>query len=154
MARTVNRIDVIGEQAFNVQIFGLNVGTRLNVYFDNQKISSNNIEPRSGKRGDQLESNFNGEVEFIFYFTEQVATLNQSPEAVFMDYLTREASAKTLIVVDKASIDASSLPDNYRTVARCYAETSIEKAYTVTFTEVKDWGHVTETQAPIIRNYE
>lgn len=151
MARTVTKVDIIPSQTFKITINGLNVYTILNVYYDNQKVDSANLrdlKPRVdsvtstiGSSNVVLTDN-NGKAEFNFTLPQNYTSLVNNTEAALFDALRRDTGVKTLVVVDAASISSNTLPDNFRTVARCYAETTIKKSVQVTFTDVKDWGSI------------
>lgn len=153
MARTVRKIDIVGSQSFSVVVNGLNINTLLNVYYDNQLVPAADLEPKNGKVGDAISTNSNGAADFIFYLKNPLGDFKDKPEATFIDFLSKDASAKTLVIVDKASVNDASLPNNYQTRSRCYATYELSKAFKVTFTEIKDWGDQTETLSPYDKNY-
>jgi hypothetical protein len=143
MARTISTIGVVGGQSFNVTINGLNVRTNLSVYFDTKKVPATSLQPRAGKLGDPIITDGNGRVEFIYFLDQPTSDFVNIPEASFIDIINKDSGIKNLVVVDSASINTSTLPDNYSAICRCYAVKQIDKAFTVNFTEVKDWGDQT-----------
>lgn len=151
MARTVTSVDIIPSQTFKITINGLNVYTVLNVYYDNQKVSSSNLrdlKPRTDSvtatigGPNIILTDDNGKAEFNFTLPQNYQSLVNNTEAALFDALNRDSGIKTLVVVDAASVSSNTLPSNYRTLARCYAESTIRKSVQVTFTDVKDWGTI------------
>lgn len=145
MARTISSVGVVGGQAFQVTINGLNVRTNLSVYFDTKLVPAASLQPRAGKIGDPIVTDGNGKVEFIYFLEQPTSDFVNIPEASFIDIVNKDTGLKNLVVVDSASISANTLPDNYASTCRCFAVREIEKAFTVNFTEVKDWGTSTAT---------
>jgi len=128
----------IAGQSFEVYIYGLNIRTDLNVYIDGVLVSTSNIQPYTGQKGGNLQTDGNGNVSFYVYFSDPVPNIKNVPEADFINALKRNTKLLNVVVVDRASINGSSLPDNFRTIARCYAEQSINRTYETTFNVVRD----------------
>jgi hypothetical protein len=146
-SRNISYIDAVAEQSFKVRIYGLNINTKLNMYSNNKKVSSNNIIMEGG--GD-FKTDFKGDVEFVYYYKEALSELTNVSETAYLDYLNRNSGSLTLVAVDSASINSNTLPVNYRDIARCYSECIINKTYdpqvtTNYYVEIKEVGNTSPT---------
>jgi len=146
MARTIRTVDVVNAQSYKVVVHGMNVGTVLNVYYESQKVNSQ-VQPINKAINTPLVTDSNGKCEFIFYLSSPTGYLKNQSEANFIDLLAKDAGPKILTVVDQSSIDSDSLPDNFKNIARCYAELTVAKSFEVTFTQVKEWNGGKTTEA-------
>jgi hypothetical protein len=124
--RNISFIEAVAEQSFRISVSGLNINTKLNLYVNNNKASANAIVNEGG--GDFM-TDFKGSTSFIFYYRESLSELNNISEAAYLEYLSRNSGQVTLVLVDSASINSQDLPDNYKQLARCYSETTINKTY-------------------------
>jgi hypothetical protein len=127
-------------QSFDIKLNGLNIGTALSIYYDNLLVQPRDIEPRNGKVGDPLVTDNNGSARFIFYVRESYQDLIDKPEADFISTLNKEIGDKKLVAVDRASISTASLPSDYRSIARCYAEITVSKSFEIVFSDFKNFS--------------
>lgn len=135
--RVVRKIEAVGNQSIAVQVYGLNINTHLNLYVDMKKVDTNLIQLQD-RPGQTFSTDANGNALFIFYYQEDFTQLNDVPEAKYNEFLAKNTGNVLLVVVDKASIDTVELPAGYKQIARCYAETYIQKSYTPTLDTVQD----------------
>lgn len=143
MARNVDSVNVVGSQSFDVSVVGLNIYSKLEVYYEGKKVPDSQLEPRGGalaSKGYTIQTDDNGSANFIFYLQDLVQDYAGKSEASFLNYLDKDAGLKTLVVIDEASYNGDTLPNDYKTRVKCYAEVSIQKTYEITFNETKDWG--------------
>lgn len=143
MARTVSMISTIGSQSFEIDVKGLNIFTKLEVYYEGKRVPDSQLEPRDGllkDKGYTIRTDENGTASFIFYLSDLIGDYKNQAEAKFLNYLDNDAGKKTLVVVDEASYSGEELPLNYRSVVKCYAEVDITKSIEIKFEEIKDWG--------------
>lgn len=147
MPQTVTTVDVIPAQTFKITVNGLSVHTILSVYFDNQLVGSENLSQISTSvdsvsssisTANNIVTDSNGSAKFNFTLPQKYTDVINKTEAQAYDALTRDSGVKTVVVVDAASISSNTLPTDFRTVARCYAETVIRKSVQVTFNDVTD----------------
>lgn len=142
--RNVRNTREIGSQSFSISVTGLSISTDVNVYLDFNKVSTNNLQPTGGIRGDKLTTDAFGKLAFTLYYVDGVPGLGNLPEANFINYLNRSSQQLLVVVVDKSSIDSAILPESFRTISRSYAEGNIYRSYTLTLDAVRDWGSVTQ----------
>jgi len=150
MARTVNFVNVIGSQSFQIDVKGLNIFTKLEVYYEGRRVPDDQLEPRDGllkSKGYTIRTDENGSSSFIFYLKDLVADYKNQSEASFLNHLNNDAGRKTLVVVDEGSFSGDVLPDNYQSRVKCYAEVDLTKSIEIKFDELKDWGGSIGTQA-------
>jgi len=136
--KTIKTITQPVNQSFDIKVNGLNVSTIVNVYYDNLLVSASSLEPRDGKVGDPIITNDNGQARFVFYVKESYEELINKPEADFITTLNKDIGNKKLVVVDKASVNTQTLPSNYKSIARCYAELTVSKSFEVVFNDYKN----------------
>lgn len=164
MSRTVSRLDVINSSSFKITVNGLNVYTQLNVYYDNKKVVAPYIVDLKPSMDNILvtllgvtvslnllhvvTTDKNGQGQFLFFLPQDYSNLLNKSETLALDYLSKDAGIKSVVVVDRASIDTDTLPDNYKDVARCFAVATIKKSVETKFNEVKDWGTVYGFKTP------
>jgi hypothetical protein len=140
MARTVSVVKNVQPQSFDIEVFGLNILTRCNLYYEGVKVAAGDLEPRTGSIGGTISTNDRGQIRFIWYLRNPVSALAGQAESEFIAALKLDATVKQLVLVDKASINTDTLPDNFRSRARCYAEATLKKSFEIKFNEVKEFN--------------
>lgn len=135
--KIVRKLEAVGNQSISIELYGLNINTHLNLYVDMKKANSSVIQLLD-RPGQTFSTNANGSASFVFYYQEDFTQLNNVPEAKYEEFLAKNTGNVLLVVVDKASIDSAELPANYKDIARCYAETYVQRSYAPALDAVHD----------------
>lgn len=153
--RTVQNVNMVGVQSFNITIHGLSPGTRLRAFFDGVVVPSSQLKQVVGNTTGsqlvlpstgQLITDSNGNISFIFYYTDNIDKNNYTLEESYYSFASTNTGKKSFVVIDYASTSDSTqvfdkstgqlVPDALRN-AKCYAQTFIELSYDIKFNEVQ-----------------
>lgn len=135
--KIVNSLEAVGDQSFEVRVFGLNINTHLNMYVDGKKVLANNVELLD-RPGTVFSTDRDGKAHFRFFYREDLSQLINIPEAKLYEFINKNTGRVLMVVVDKASIDTAELPSNYKQIARCFAEIYVDRSYTSTLSPITD----------------
>jgi hypothetical protein len=132
MARTPQIVFLVRDQSFEVTVNGLLPLTYHFLYFEGNKVATSLYKPATGKLGDPLISDANGQLRFVFYY------VSSAPEYTtelteYYNFVGAIAGKKELVV---ANINQDTLPADYTTSAFSYAKNYINiEAYRPTEAE-------------------
>jgi len=150
--RIVNTIDGVLEQSFNVKAYGLLIGAELNLYVNRKKVEPTTTVTISGTNNTRNVTNVvlrdrpsetfstdnKGEVDFIFYYREDLSNFSGQGETKLQEYLDRNTGEVELIIVDKASVNTTTLTDSDINNARCVANCKLNRSYNPLKTQIND----------------
>lgn len=148
MPRTVTSLSLPSPQIFNLKVNGLNVNTKLNVYYEGKKLPYYSATVGTTKssvftEGDATSApatDSNGKATITIILGSDYSSLSGFSESSVLAALEQDSVAKKIVVVDKFSIDSSTLPADYPSIARCYCSTTIKKSVKIdTTVESKTW---------------
>jgi len=164
MARTITRLDMPAAQRIIVNVNGLNVNTILNVYFNGTKLPhvkdigvvnalggfftvGRSSVYNNGNVMAAPTTDSNGQASLVLYLQSDYRSLLNNSEAALSEALAMDATAKKVIIVDRASIDSDTLPSNYADIARCIASTTVYKSISKSIlAETRTWTGIGQRQ--------
>lgn len=126
--KIIDQIEAVADQSINITLSGLNINTNLNLYIDFKLVPSTKIQLRD-RPASEFSTDAFGKADFILYYNEDLTQLNDLPEAKYNEFITKNTGKVLIVVVDKASINTTELPSDYKIRARCYAEKYVERSY-------------------------
>jgi len=95
---------------FDITVNGLIPSTLHFLFFERDRVSTNNFKPLNGKIGDAIYTDRNGQASFTFYYNSPF--IAASTEDIYTEYAQRLGGDKQLVLASSPST-VSTLPDNF-----------------------------------------
>ena len=95
---------------FDITVNGLIPSTLHYLFFERDRVSTNNFKPVNGKIGDPIYTDQNGQASFTFYYNSPF--IAASSEDIYAEYAQRIGGDKQLVLASSPS-SVTTLPDNF-----------------------------------------
>ena len=135
------------QQMFQVAVRGLNVNSRMRVFYEGASVTpAKGVLTLPNDSTDLLTDNY-GVLRFNYFYKDPSNYLNFTDEEGLFRFAAVNQGIKVLTVVDASSIPSNlytELPENFKDLARCYAEVPIRISYVTQIKEI-NYSDYTET---------